>query len=186
MNAFSIYLLKSAIWLTVFAAVYLLLLRNERFFELNRIFLVSGIIAAIVFPLVTFTYKVSLTLPSETPSGENLAATVLPLRGGMAMPGLEAILICLYLAGLLIVAFVITRQGSSLLRVIRKAGIQPSGDVKLIRASEYHSSFSFFSYVFVNPSVSDIEMKEIMNHELVHIRQRHWFDLMLVESLCVL
>jgi TonB family protein len=58
--------------------------------------------------------------------------------------------------------------------------------VKLIRTAEYPSSFSFFSYVFVNPSITDVETEEIVNHELVHIRQWHWFDLVLVELLCML
>ena len=58
--------------------------------------------------------------------------------------------------------------------------------MKLIKTAEYDSAFSFFSYVFVNPSVTEIEMKEIMNHEMVHIRQKHWFDLLLVELLCML
>ena len=40
--------------------------------------------------------------------------------------------------------------------------------------------------MFVNPSVTDIETKEIMIHELVHIRQKHWFDLLLVELLCMM
>jgi hypothetical protein len=40
--------------------------------------------------------------------------------------------------------------------------------------------------VFVNPSVTDVETKEIMIHELVHIRQKHWFDLLLVELLCMM
>ena len=40
--------------------------------------------------------------------------------------------------------------------------------------------------MFVNPSITDVETKEIMNHELVHIRQKHWFDLVLVELLCML
>jgi TonB family protein len=40
--------------------------------------------------------------------------------------------------------------------------------------------------VFVNPSVTDIEAREIMNHELVHVRQKHWFDLLLIELLCMM
>jgi TonB family protein len=40
--------------------------------------------------------------------------------------------------------------------------------------------------VFVNPSITDVETKEIMNHELVHIRQKHWFDLLLGEMLCMM
>src|SRR5664280_1661245 len=54
------------------------------------------------------------------------------------------------------------------------------------KRQDYGSAFSFFSYVFVNPSVTDIETKEIMHHELVHVRQKHWFDLLLAELLCMI
>jgi hypothetical protein len=37
-------LFKSVIWITGFGLIYLLFLQNERFFLLNRIFLVTGII----------------------------------------------------------------------------------------------------------------------------------------------
>ena len=44
MEAFAVYLFRSVIWLTGFALVYLLFLRNERFFRLKRVYLVSGIL----------------------------------------------------------------------------------------------------------------------------------------------
>ena len=65
METFALYLLKSVIWLTGFALVYILFLKNERFFELNRIFLISGILAALIFPLITFSYRVILPVVSS-------------------------------------------------------------------------------------------------------------------------
>ncbi|MDO8930333.1 MAG: TonB-dependent receptor plug domain-containing protein, partial [Bacteroidota bacterium] len=53
----------------------------------------------------------------------------------------------------------------------------------MIRTAEYPASFSFFSFVFVNPSIDEIETNEIVNHEMEHIRQRHWIDLLLFEIL---
>lgn len=67
MEALALYLIKSTVWLTGFALVYLLFLRNERFFLLNRIYLISGILVSIVFPLFTWHYTVML---SNTPTVE--------------------------------------------------------------------------------------------------------------------
>ena len=80
----------------------------------------------------------------------------------------------------------IIKQGNPVLRSIKKSEIISFDPVKLIKTPDYTSSFSFFSYVFVNPSITDVETKEIVNHELVHIRQKHWVDLVLVELLCIL
>jgi TonB family protein len=78
------------------------------------------------------------------------------------------------------------RQGKSVLRIIKKSETISLHPAKLIKTSDYTSAFSFFSYVFVNPSITDVETKEIMIHEMVHIRQKHWVDLLLVELLCMI
>ena len=59
MEAVALYLIKSALWLTGFALVYKLFLQNERFFLLNRLFLLAGIVVSFVFPLITI-HKISL------------------------------------------------------------------------------------------------------------------------------
>jgi TonB family protein len=181
METFGLYLLKSAVWLTGFTLVFLTVLRNERYFQLNRIYLLSGIIASIAFPLYTWHYAV--IVPSST--------------GTISISGITAQVIAdpepafpfywwFYAAGLGWLAFRLIWQTVKVIRKLRKTGYEVSGPVKLVRTSEYAASFSFFSFVFVNPSTSDVETREIVNHESEHIVQRHWFDLLLVEVLCML
>ena len=186
METFALYLLRSVAWLSGFALVYILFLRDERFFELNRIFLLSGIMAALILPFITVSYNVVLPVVTDSQSQNAVVSTVQDTTSGISRPDYALVLLYLYLAGLLVVAFMIIQQGRSLLKVISKAGIDPSNQVKLVKTADYPSAFSFFSYVFVNPSITEIEMREIMNHEMVHIRQKHWFDLMLLQLLCVL
>jgi TonB family protein len=186
MEAFALYLIKSVIWITAFALVYILFLRNERFFELNRIFLISGILVALIFPLITFSYSVSVPVVSSVQSEGTILNEIRNTTAGTKSPDIRSVLFSLYLTGLLYVAFMIIKQSRSLIKVIRKSGTISSYPVKLIKTAEFTSAFSYFSYVFVNPSVTEIEIKEIVNHEMAHIRQKHWLDLMLVESLCVL
>ena len=185
MEAFALYLLKSVIWLSGFALVYLLFLRNERFFKLNRFYLLSGILASFLLPFLTIRYSVVLPLMSMTPQ-EASAVNGLENISGSSSADTGLLLILLYLSGIIFVGFMIIRQSRPVLRSLRKADIIASSPVKLIRTSDYSGSFSFFSFVFVNPSVTDIEMREIMNHELVHIRQKHWIDLVLGGLLCML
>ena len=184
MEAFALYLFKSVIWLSGFALVFILFLRNERFFHLNRLFLVSGILTSFFFPLLTVHYSV------ELPAVGNIQADSI-LSGfrevsNSNMPGAGLLLLALYLSGVLFFTFLIIKQSKSVLKCIKRGEIITSHPVKLIRTADYTSSFSFFSWVFVNPSVTAVETKEIVNHELVHIRQMHWIDLVLVELLRVL
>ncbi len=185
MEAFVLYLLKSVIWVTGFALVYGLFLRNERFFQLNRIYLIAGILTSFIFPLFSVHYTVVL------PDVKNLqtvsaAASQIPDTGNSIVPTLKLALMVLYGLGVLFVLTIMIRQGLQIIRSIKKSEIIALDPVKLILTPEYASSFSFFSYVFVNPSITDLESKEIMNHELVHVRQKHWFDLVLVELLCII
>jgi TonB family protein len=184
MEAFASYLMKSAIWLTGFAIVYFLFLRNERYFMLKRIYLVSGILFSIIFPLISFHYQVEIPVPAM--SQADMSGTGIPIlqQDISGKPfDYRLILLFLYLSGITILLIRAMRHFRSIFKTISKADINEQGPAKLIRASQFPASFSFFNYVFINPSVSENEAQEIMNHEIVHVRQKHWFDLLLVEIL---
>jgi TonB family protein len=185
METFALYLLKSVTWLSGFTVVYIIFLRNERFFTLNRFFLLSGIFASFLLPLFSIRYTVFLNMPEAEQAEGSVVSSIDKISGfGTIDTGL--MLILLYLSGIIFIGFMAIRQSRSVIRSISKAVTVSSSPVKLIRTSDYSASFSFFSWVFVNPSVTDIEMREIMNHELVHIRQKHWVDLVFAGMLCML
>jgi TonB family protein len=185
MEAFGLYLLKSVIWLSGFALIFILFLRNERFFVINRLYLIAGILISFLFPLLTVHYAIDMPVTGGVQTAGPVVSGFQEVsHGSSADPAL--LLMVLYITGALFVALMIVRQGNSVIKSIKKAEIITSHPVKLIRTSDYASSFSFFSYVFVNPSVTDHETEEILNHEMVHIRQMHWVDLVLVEMLRVL
>jgi TonB family protein len=181
MEDLGLLLLKSAAWLTGFALVYLLLLRNERYFQLNRFFLLTGIVASLLFPFYTFHYNVVV------PSTLTESASVGQLEVGSVIPSEPTIpfYFWIYLFGIAAFMLRLLIQTWRIIRKLQKSGYEQAGAVKLVRTAEYASSFSFFSFVFVNPSTANIEMEEIMNHEREHIQQRHWFDLLLVELICI-
>lgn len=187
MEAFGLYLLKSAIWLSGFTIVFLVFLRNERYFELNRAYLLSGIFASIVFPFYTWHYAVILpSLPvAEISIPEITDQQFVTAPVAAASPGIP-VYWWLYILGIAYFSLRLIWQTVRVIGKLRKSGYVKNGLVKLVRTPEYSASFSFFSFVFVNPSTSDIEMEEIVNHESGHIQKRHWFDLLLVELLRML
>jgi TonB family protein len=182
METFALYLLKSAVWLTGFAATYFLFLRNERFFVLNRIFLVAGIVASLVFPFFTWHYTV--VFPASMPTAEISDLQIRTVTTTVEPFTTKDALLYIYLIGALYLIFRISKQTYSVWQVIRKSETLHFNTVKLIRTNRYPHSFSFFSFVFVNPSTDETETNEIVNHEQEHIRQRHWIDLLLFEILC--
>lgn len=185
METFALYIFKSVVWLSGFTLIFILFLRNERFFLLKRFYLVSGILASIILPLITVHYYIELpTAPGIGTGNAGLSETMVISGGSKLDPG--QILFAFYTIGVLIVTLKVFFQSRSVIRSIKRSEVIASSPVKLVRTTSFTTSFSFFSYVFVNPSVSDVETREIMNHELVHIRQKHWADLILAELLCIL
>lgn len=187
MEAFALYLLKSVIWITGFTLIYFLFLRNERYFRLKRYFLVAGILISFIFPLFTFHYQVEIAAPGIDYQG------IIPSDSGTMTAVQEIVqnkdfdsrylLLTLYLSGVLFLVFKAIRNTGILLKTIKKTKIDYRSRAKLVRSTEFKSSFSFFNYVFINPAVDEKELDFIMNHELVHVNQKHWVDLLLVELL---
>jgi len=185
MEAIAMYLLKSVTWLTGFLIVFILFLKNERYFTLNRIYLITGILASVLLPFITIRYVVELPVISNViPAVQD---NVVVKNSGNTWANLTVMLIfLLYISGIMLVIYRAYSQNRHILKTIRKTGNSNGDPVKLIRTADYASSFSYFSYIFINPSVSDDETREIMNHELVHVKQMHWIDLVLARVLCTI
>ena len=187
MEAFALYLLKSVIWLTGFALIYFLFLRKERYFRLKRYYLISGILISLVFPLFTFHYQIEMPAPGINlreinPSGAIDTTVVQPLLNEKSFD-YRYVFLLLYLAGILFLVFKTVRNTGLLMKIINKSKVNYRNQVKLVRTPEFSSSFSFFNYIFINSEVDEKELDFIMNHELVHVNQKHWLDLLLVELL---
>ncbi len=181
MNEFALYLFKSACWLTGFTLVYFLFLRNERFFILKRIFLMTGILVSLVFPFISFHYQVEVLAPAA--ASFDLTEYFVPDSSGIQQEvsgnefDFRNLLLIVYIAGLIVITAKSLLHLFRILKSISGNNICKKDSAIIIRASEYPSSFSFFNYVFINPSVEESEMGEIINHELVHVKQKHWLDL---------
>ncbi len=180
METFALYLIKSTVWLTGFFLIYIAFLRNERFFVLNRIYLVTGILVSIVFPLFTWHYTVIFPV---TPTAEVLEPKIVGATTVSEPFPIQKLLLYFYLTGALYLLFRLIKQTAAVWKVIRNSETHHFNSIKLIRTDRYPASFSFFSFVFVNPSIDETETNEIVNHEQEHIRQQHWMDLLLFEIL---
>jgi len=187
MESFAIYLFRSVIWLTGFALVYLLFLRNERFFLLKRIYLLTGILVSLICPLFTIHYQVEIPAPVINSSGlmSTNVSSVSTVSSSVQDRSFDyqSLLLFLYLGGVVLLISRLLWHMLLIYRAIRKSTIIANGKARLVKVNGFRSSFSFFNYVFVNPSTDDNEVKEIINHELVHINQKHWLDLIFTEVL---
>ena len=194
MTPFLLYLIKANLWISAFTLVYQSFLHNQRYFSLNRLYLITGMLATLLLPLIK--------APSRLPwfskgSTETVAAgkafAELPVFNGIveatsttSEPLLSSFLPYIILAGAAVVLLRLLFQTINIWSLIRQSETVQRSGFRLVTSTKVSASFSFFSYVFVHPSLSAHEIREILKHEAEHIRQQHWMDLILGELLTAL
>ena len=101
-----IYLIKSSALLLLFLATYLLLLKNETFFNSNRWFLMLGIFCSALLPLLSFQKIVWIEAVAKVNNTIKIDATsavvkVIPSTESVFYP-IENIVAIIYVLGILI------------------------------------------------------------------------------------
>jgi TonB-dependent SusC/RagA subfamily outer membrane receptor len=181
MEQLLIYLFKSALYTMLFAGIYWLFLKNETFYRFNRYFLLTGLACAVLLPFYTYTYEVKL-MPVETGLTETGPVAAMKDSG----LGWTAVLLMVYAAG---VCFLLIRHAMGLGR-IRQTALKYKYTIlkgcKIIETSVFKSSFSVFNYIIIDSSsaTSALEKKLILEHELAHVKQHHWADLLICQLFC--
>ena len=186
MESFLIYLFKASALLGIFYLSYLLLLKKETSFQLNRKFLMSGLVISAVLPIIYFTKKVYIearttfdyipvsmieeTTPAETPIDWWQI-------GGF-----------LYL---IITGFFLLRlalQLGAVMKIILQNDYQKDSGLNYLETSEDQLPFSFFNYIIYNPKKhSGKDLQLILEHEKIHATQLHSADIILVNIFsCIL
>ncbi len=183
------YLLQSSTVLILFYLIYILILRNERFFAEIRFYLLGSAFLALILPLLKFSY--SITVESEfvnNAMGDVFAETI---TGEAIMPvksliSKEEILLLIYLV-VCTILFVRSVLKVLQIRQLIKAGeYQIVDEQKVILLDQSIPAFTFFGYIVMNrEEFSDKSLNNIFAHEKVHAQQKHWIDLLFVELLTI-
>jgi len=176
MTSFLLYIFHAGVALTVFFAIYELFLKKETYFQLNRIYLVSGLLLAFLIPALPVTSP--FAAPAALPA---LDVSATPSAAARAF-GPAGLLSILYWAGAFIFLLRFGLQLLRLRRIVRRNGIRLVRGVKVVEVDHDFPPFSFLDIVFVGEGFShDPSFRRILAHEEVHIRQQHTFDVLLME-----
>ncbi|MFD2565158.1 M56 family metallopeptidase [Aquimarina rubra] len=179
METFLLYLLKSSITLSLFYLVYILFLRKETFFTLNRHFLLAGIISSLLLPFLEFTtveyiekpvfHSIEFTaITSSHPENESLSINW----------WLMAFILYILAAILLFGRFIF--QLISLKRIFAKSQNKQKEGFSILKTQEDIAPFSFFRYIIFNPLLhNNEELRMILKHEKIHAKQYHTIDILI-------
>ena len=179
-----IYLAKlSAYWIVLYV-LYALFLRRQTFLRWNRTYLLSALVFSFALPLVQYPEAAPpLPVVYQVSATSFIVATEAPSPSLLTW---EHLLWLVYGAGVSVMLGRLLRQGYRLYSLLQKGERIPMDDYTLILLGDDKvGSFSFLGQVAVSPTDYAQNFDTILTHELVHVRQRHSWDILLVEILQV-
>ncbi len=192
------YLLQSSICLIALYAVYYAFFRKDTFFQRNRFYLNTALLASLVIPLLSFPSwqmggepmgvgyvlrPLGIASASETPitleTVTIVAEQTVAQTWGIGLIVGVYLVVSAILLGKLLLSFV------HLFRFVRQHRTEYHQGYRLVHTEGKLPTFSFFSFLFWDNRValSASEVQQIKAHELAHIRGKHSYDLLLIELL---
>lgn len=179
MEALLTYLIKSAGLLSIFYLAYIILLKKETGFQVNRRFLLGGIIASAVLPTVYFTREVMV-------EANNISFREIPINMNTTSENLASAFGVWEIIGLIycfvasIFLFRILFQLFQIFKLIQQYKTQKTDNFSFIKTNAAISPFSFFKYIVYNPAAhSKKDLKMILQHEKIHASQWHSADILI-------
>ncbi len=193
MNGLFIYFIKVILLTGVFYLFYIVLLRRETFFRFNRFYLVGSAILSLVIPLLELDFGITKNLalaPQLVPdywidevnnSLHSLDKTPVNEPGSISVAGY------IYM---LVTGVFLVRSCLGFVKVwmmIRSKPGRKLGRVFIKYNERKEIPFSFFNYILIHKDISRTEeLDGILRHELVHVKQFHTVDKIIMELLSVL
>jgi TonB family protein len=188
------FIVESGVSLALLSLIYVLFLRKETFFKINRWFLLGSVLFSVVLPILKLRVfspqPVMLTEITVTPYRNMLEAITVYSHGfsGTIEHAVlsTTVLIYIYLAGVILFFAIFLFRIIQLLLIIHKNEVQAADGFKLVVLEKETSPFSFLKYVFVSQSLMQKNgYDKMVKHELEHVKQGHSVDVIILELLTV-
>jgi len=181
------YVLECIGFQLLFLIIYDVFLKKETFFQWNRVYLIGTYILSLVLPWIKIeALKTSVLKPVIvyddylwTPTN-NLEIVGIPTE----TPTFEIPWLAIFIYGGMSIALLVFGYKWFQIQGLRKNAEViklPAFSKVIVKNSEI--AFSFFKSIFLGDKIVAHEHESIIQHELVHIRQGHTYDLLFFELL---
>ena len=188
---FLIYDAKVAVLIAVFYMFYRLMLARETFHRVNRLVLLLTAVASFVLPLCVITTHETVTMEAmPVMTVDNLTVDdVAPMPEPVVeTPWWQILLPVLFMIGMVVTIGHTLMSMFRILMLIKQSEKHPQSDGTTICVSGNADvpPFSWMHYIVMNQSDYAERNAAILAHERGHIRLRHSWDLLLVDTLTAL
>ena len=83
----------------------------------------------------------------------------------------------IYVSGVLIMLLVLLRRIIRVMRKLRRAKPERTGEFKIVRMPG-ENCFSFLDYIQLDPNMKAAEQEIILEHEKIHVQKKHSYDIL--------
>lgn len=181
------YILKLSVAIALVYLFYITVLRRLTFYQWNRFYLLGY--GLLCFALASVNIA-DFFIPQQTERSFIQQIPVIAFRDDPATGSsfsYAALVQVIIAAGALVMLGRLALQLLSLYALRKKSTLIARQDISLYEAPGETAPFSYGNYIFINKSLyNDVSLREIIAHEMVHVRQRHFLDLLFAEIVCII
>ena len=189
LGMFFIYSVKVAVCLALFYLFHKLLMSRDTFHTFNRFAILSMMLLSLVLPLVHLSLDSEAGINRGTVALEGLVAQTVVADGGNGVGDgltLTQVLLAAYVLGVMLFVGKALLSVGSLLRLIRRARcVEVRNGIRIYTMQGDISPFSWFRYIIMSEKDWQENRREIVLHEMAHIRRCHSMDVAVCNMMIV-
>ena len=182
MKSFAWYDLQVMICSAILMGYYFLVLRNKRFHQYNRFYLLALFFLSFLIPLIKIQLDKMGSRPAVVQFIYVLADYNASIDAAVAQKGFQVnwdlMLELAYIAVSVAFLLLFVRALIRIRTLLQQYDCKDLGDVYLILTNVRGTPFSFFRYIFWNEEI-DLQSatgQQILQHELTHVKEKHSVD----------
>lgn len=189
LGMFFIYSVKVAVCLALFYLFHKLLMSRDTFHTFNRFAILSMMLLSLVLPLVHLSLDSGAGINRGTVALEGLVAQTVVVDGGNGVGeglSLTQVLLAAYVLGVVLFVGKALLSVGSMLRLIRRAiCVEVRNGIRIYTMQGDISPFSWFRYIIMSEKDWQENRREIVLHEMAHIRRCHSMDVAVCNMMIV-
>ncbi|HVU55502.1 MAG TPA: N-acetylmuramoyl-L-alanine amidase [Puia sp.] len=199
------YLLKTILISGLLYSYYRLFLADRHYHLFNRCFLLSIPLLSLALPFIRlpfggYLWRTGRDLPFvagndlhggpkwSVVDGQWHETDAIATGAGSAATDWTMLIVATYTLIALVLFYLFLRQLRSIQLLTRSCPMERMGKIRFFSTTEPSAPFSFLNRIFWNDQVDKYSPlgRQILRHELNHVRQRHSLDLLLLKPLTAL
>lgn len=189
-----LYIIQTIAFQLFFLMVYDFFLKNETFFNWNRVYLLSTAVFSMLIPLIkierfknVLSAEYIIALPEVFIGQERDKAFQLThFENLFSLQNRTTIWEIVFYFGVLIAILLFVFKLVKMISLLIKNPKQKVNGFQIVSLLNSTAAFSFFKFIFLGDLIKAADREVIVKHEMVHVKQHHSLDLMFFELLRIL